>query len=206
MKKSNFSVLTWKFALHTSCCLLSQWKWPIYQAWLVEYKVQLAPFAVNAIKKSKWSFSLRDRVRCKYVFVEFAQVFATWSYTKKVSKFWKISNLTVLGSFTYVENDSEVIWKEYAKMQPRSQHVFSLQEESKKKFLNCSGLAKCLFLKFKNNTFFIFVIFNFSDRPSNTSSTLLGCLKTARVNFRSFATGFVLGACIRLPRVVLKYS
>ena len=25
---------------------------------LVEYKVQLAPFAVNAIKKTKWPFSL----------------------------------------------------------------------------------------------------------------------------------------------------
>ena len=100
----------WKFALHTSCCLWSQWKWPIYRAWLVEYKVQLAPFAINAIKKSKWSFSLRDRYRCKYVFVEFEQVFATWSYTKKVSKFWKISNLIVLGSFTYVEKGSEVVY------------------------------------------------------------------------------------------------
>ena len=49
-------------------------------------------------------------MRCKYVFVEFEQVFATWSYTKKVSKFWKISNLIVLGSFTYVENDSEVVY------------------------------------------------------------------------------------------------
>ena len=29
---------------------------------LVEYKVQLAPFAVNAIKKTKWPFSLWDWV------------------------------------------------------------------------------------------------------------------------------------------------
>ena len=30
----------------------SHWKWMIYRASLVEYKVQLAPFAVNAIKKA----------------------------------------------------------------------------------------------------------------------------------------------------------
>ena len=40
----------------------SQRKWPIYRTSLVEYKVQLAPFAVNTIKKCKWLFSLRDRV------------------------------------------------------------------------------------------------------------------------------------------------
>ena len=30
--------------------------------WLVECKVQLAPFAKNAIKRSKWLFSLLDKV------------------------------------------------------------------------------------------------------------------------------------------------
>ena len=39
-----------------------QWKWLIYRVWLVEYKDQLATFAVNAIKKSKWLFSLQDQV------------------------------------------------------------------------------------------------------------------------------------------------
>ena len=65
MKQSNFSILTSKFALYMShvCCLLeSQWKWPIYWASLVEYKVQLATFAVNTIRKSKWPFRLQDLV------------------------------------------------------------------------------------------------------------------------------------------------
>ena len=42
--------------------LETQWKWLTYWAPIVEYKVQLTPFAMNTIKKSKWLFRLRDWV------------------------------------------------------------------------------------------------------------------------------------------------
>ena len=39
-------------SMHIFCLLESLWKWQIYQVLLVECKVQLATFAVNAIKKA----------------------------------------------------------------------------------------------------------------------------------------------------------
>ena len=63
MKQSKFFNVNIKVcSLHVCCLLKSQWKWWIYQASLVEYKVQLAPFAGNTIKKSNWPFRLWDRV------------------------------------------------------------------------------------------------------------------------------------------------
>ena len=61
-------------------------KWLIYQALLVEHKVQLAPFAVNAIEKSKWPFRLRDRVLTCHFKTDMRNLTNSGSSTRKFKK------------------------------------------------------------------------------------------------------------------------